>query len=119
MGPGRGRAGLALPAACALAAVNATAGAGPPAEDTEYLVGQFALADGRTALMVVNQADRFAAWPTLGFRDARRNAPGGGALEVSRASGEEVALADASPGVAGMQVSLAAGGAILIVLPSS
>ena len=45
--------------------------------------------------------------------------PGGGALEVSQASGEEVALADASPGVAGRQVSLAAGGALLIVLPSS
>ena len=114
-----GRASLALPAACALAAINATAGAGPPVEDTAFLVGQFVLADGRMALMLVNQADRFAAWPTLGFRDARHNAPGGGALEVSQASGEEVALADASPGVAGMQVSLAAGGALLIVLPSS
>ena len=36
-------------------------------QDWDFLIGQFALPDTRTAVLLVNQDDRHPAWPLVGF----------------------------------------------------
>ena len=63
------------------------------------LIGQFALADGHTALLPVNQNWGSTLWPIFSFSRSANNAAAAGILEVDPGSGEEALVFDDSPGV--------------------
>ena len=72
------------------------------------LIGQFRLADGRTALLLHNQNWDFAIWPTVAFTE--------NAMEVDPVSGREAAVLDDSPYMPGLQLSFGVAEARLFVL---
>jgi hypothetical protein len=70
----------------------------------DYLVGSFRHADGRRAVLLNNYHFAYSAWPTVGFE-----APTNGVVEVSPLTGEQMPVADDSPDMPGLQLSLDAG----------
>jgi hypothetical protein len=72
------------------------------------LIGQFRLADGRTALLLHNQNWEFSLWPTVHFSAANMQ-------EVDPSSGAEASVLDDSPYLPGLQLSFGAGAARLFV----
>jgi hypothetical protein len=81
----------------------------PPAD---YLIGAFRHADGRRAVLIVNDSHAYTGWPTVEF-DAEAEQ----VLEVDKATGREVKAIDDSPELKGFQISLGAGDARLFLLP--
>jgi hypothetical protein len=91
------------------------------------LIGQFALADGRTALLLVNQNWGSTLWPIFSFSGSAKNAAAAGVLEVDPGSGEEALVFDDSPGVdatgarfhslGSIQLAFGAAAARLLILP--
>lgn len=77
----------------------------------DYLVGEFRHADGRRAVMLTNYHFAYSAWPTVAF-DADSN----GVVEVSGTTGKEISVADDSPAMPGLQISLDAGEGRLFLL---
>jgi hypothetical protein len=78
----------------------------------DYLVGTFGHADGRRAVLVQNYHFAYGAWPTIEFDTAPT-----AVLEVSPFTGQAAPVADASPDMSGLQLSLDAGDARLFLLP--
>ena len=79
------------------------------------LIGQFTLDDGRTALLLHNQNPDFNIWPTIGFVDSVKLAD---VLEVDPVTGAETALLDDSPLMEGWQISIQAGYARFLIVPT-
>jgi hypothetical protein len=75
-------------------------------------VGAFRHADGRRAVLLLNQDTAYTAWPTVTF-----DAPPGDVRELDKATGKEVGLVDDSPEIPGVQLSFAPGDARLFLLP--
>lgn len=73
-----------------------------PAHD--MLMGVFAHADGRRAVLLMNYRHAFTAWPTVEFAADCKNI-----VEVSKTTGKEIPLTDDSPDMPGIQLSLDAG----------
>ncbi len=69
----------------------------------DYLIGVFKHTDGRTAVLLNNYSYCYSAWPTVEFA-----APLGSITELDRATGREIPVVDASPGMRGLQISLGA-----------
>jgi hypothetical protein len=108
--------GPAQPGRCAtVAALNST---GWPNATAQWLVGEFALADGRTAVLLHNQDDALSQLTTVTFASAGALA-GGGVLEVSPAGEGAAAVQDDSPWMGGLQLLLQAGDARLLLLPAA
>jgi hypothetical protein len=80
----------------------------------DYLVGAFKHSDGRRAVLLQNYHFAYSAWPTVEF-----DAAPGEVLEVSPATGKSAPVADDSPDMPGLQISLDAGDARLFLLPSA
>lgn len=78
-----------------------------------YLLGQFVLDDGRTALLLQNQDDRTSLWPKLNFSNEIRRERD--VLEVDPISGEEATLCDDAPEEPGLQLLLSPGHARLLL----
>ncbi len=78
----------------------------------DYLAGVYRHADGRRAVLLVNYRYALSAWPTVEF-----DAPMDQVVEVSQETGAEVPVHDASPDMAGTQVSLDAGSGRLFLMP--
>jgi hypothetical protein len=78
-----------------------------------YLLGQFVLDDGRTALLLQNQDDRTSLWPKLNFSNEIRRERD--VLEVDQISGEEATLFDDAPEEPGLQLLLSPGHARLLL----
>jgi hypothetical protein len=78
----------------------------------DYLIGVFKHSDGRRAVMLNNYRHDYAAWPTVEF-----DAPPEKVLQVSKTSGKEEPVIDASPDIPGLQVPLDFGEGILFLLP--
>jgi hypothetical protein len=76
------------------------------------LIGQFALADGRTAVLLNNHNPDFTLWPTFDF--GAHNVMD--ILEVNQGTGREVPLLDDSPLMAGLQLNLRAGMGRLLIM---
>ena len=81
----------------------------PPAE---FLVGSFRHADGRRAVLLLNQDHAYTAWPTVAFDAGEAEV-----RELDKATGREAALADDSPELPGVQLSFGPGDARLFLLP--
>jgi hypothetical protein len=79
-------------------------------EKGDYLVGAFKHSDGRRAVMLNNYHFAYSAWPTVVFDAAN-------VVEIDPRTGEETAVLDDSPAMAGLQLSLDAGQGRLFVLP--
>lgn len=84
---------------------------GPGMMDYAFLAGQFALPDGRTALLLQNQDWAETLWASVTWR-----VPVASVLEVDPYSGHEVPLLDDSPAEIGLQLGLQAGGARLFIV---
>lgn len=85
-----------------------------------FLLGFFALADGRRAVLVHNQDPDVTQWATVEF-SAELNAPGREAvsvLEVDPVHGTEAPLLDDSPLTKGVQLGLQPGMARFLVAPA-
>ncbi len=82
----------------------------PPAN---YLVGTFRHADGRRAVILMNDRYSQTAWVTAEF-----DAGAGSVLEISKTTGEALPVVDDSPELKGLQISLGAGDARLFLLPA-
>ncbi|HOX56765.1 MAG TPA: hypothetical protein P5205_10385 [Candidatus Paceibacterota bacterium] len=80
----------------------------------DYLLGAFAHADGRRAALLQNYHFAYSAWPTVEF-----DAPHAAVLEVSPVTGQAAPVADDSPDMPGLQISLDAGDARLFLLPAA
>jgi hypothetical protein len=80
----------------------------------DYLVGAFRHADGRRAVLLQNYHFAYSAWPTVEFDAAPATV-----LEVSPLTGKEALVADDSPDMPGLQLSLDAGDARLFLLPAA
>jgi hypothetical protein len=78
----------------------------------DYLVGVFRHSDGRRAVLLNNYHFAYSAWPTVVF-----DAPTNVVLEVSPLTGQQTPVADDSPDMPGLQVSLDAGAGRLFILP--
>ena len=79
----------------------------------DYLVGAFRRSDGMRAVLLNNYEFAYSAWPTVTF-----DAPEGSVLEISPVDGKEMKVADDSPDMPGLQVSLDAGQGRLFLLPA-
>ena len=81
-----------------------------------FLIGQFVLEDGRTAVLVHNQDPYVTQWATVTF-EAKLNQPteAAGVLEVDSVHGTEAELLDDSPLHAGVQMGLRPGMARFLV----
>ena len=101
-----------LPAESAIATVNGS-GVG---EGIQFLAGQFALGQNRTALLLTNQDAMATLWASVTFRAPWND--WGRVMEVDPATGQQAALLDDSPSTPGLQLALEAGGARLLVFPS-
>ena len=77
-----------------------------------YLLGLFRHQDGRRAVMLNNYHFAYTAWPTVVF-----DAPLGKVREISQKTGKEVPVADDSPDLDGLQISLDSGEGRLFLLP--
>ena len=62
--------------------------------------------------MLNNYSFAYTAWPTVSF-----DAPVDHVREVSPETGDEIPVADASPGMEGVQISLDSGEGRLFLLP--
>lgn len=91
---------------------NITRVAGDP--PGEFVVGSFKHADGRRAVLIVNDNYSFTAWPTAEFATADVK----DVLEVSKSTGEIAPVVDDSPELKGLQLSFGAGDARLFLLPA-
>jgi len=78
----------------------------------DFIVGVFKHTDGRRAVLLVNDRYAYAAWPTVVFDAALHDV-----REVSQVTGEEIAVRDDSPDMAGLQLSFDAGAGRLFLLP--
>jgi hypothetical protein len=78
----------------------------------DYLVGVFRHQDGRRAVLLNNYHFAYTAWPTVEF-DAEVEK----VLEVSKVDGQPHPVADDSPEIEGIQISLDAGEGRLFLLP--
>jgi len=77
-----------------------------------YLIGIFRHQDGRRAVLIQNYHFAYTAWPSVAF-DAHPQL----VKEVDQRTGQEVAVADDSPEIDGLQLSLDAGEGRLFLLP--
>lgn len=77
-----------------------------------YLIGVFQHADGRQAVLINNYHFAYTAWPTVEFR-----VPAGQVKEICQKTGKEIKVADDSPDMEGLQISLDAGAGRLFLLP--
>lgn len=78
----------------------------------EFIVGTFRHRDGRRAVLLVNYDFAYSAWPTVEFAaDPRR------VTEIDPTTGKERPVADDSPDMPGLQISLDAGEGRLFLLP--
>jgi hypothetical protein len=76
-----------------------------------YLIGAYTLADNTTtALMIVNQDDRFSGWPTITF-DSGTEAW----MEVSPVTGEYMTILDENPSSEQLELAIGAGDARLFI----
>jgi hypothetical protein len=82
----------------------------PPAN---YLVGTFRHADGRRAVVLMNDSYSQTGWVTVEF-----DADTGSVLEISKTTGQALPVVDDSPELKGLQISLGAGDARLFLLPA-
>jgi hypothetical protein len=78
----------------------------------DYLVGQFRHRDGRRAVFLQNHHFAYSAWPTAEFA-----VEAGQVMEVSGRTGRVEPVADDSPDLPGLQLSLDAGEGRLFLLP--
>ncbi len=78
----------------------------------DFIVGAFSHADGRRAVLLVNNRYGYSAWPTVVF-----DAAADGVREVCKKTGAEIAVRDDSPDMDGLQVSFDAGDARLFLMP--
>ena len=78
----------------------------------DYLISVFKHADGRRAVLLTNYSFSFAAWPTVAFDVAAEQV-----REACKATGKEIPVADDSPAMEGLQLSLDSGDARLFLLP--
>ena len=77
-----------------------------------YLLGVFRHRDGRRAVMLNNYHFAYTAWPTVVF-----DAPLQKVREISQQNGQEIPVADDSPDMEGLQISLDSGEGRLFLLP--
>jgi len=70
----------------------------------DYLIGVFRHSDGRAAVLINNFSITHTAWPTVEF-----TVPLAQVKEVCQVTGKEIAVADDSPDMPGLQVSLDSG----------
>ena len=77
----------------------------------DYLIGIFQHEDGRRAVMVNNYRFAYTAWPTVEF-----DTEAGQVFEVDKQTGREIPVADDSPKMPGLQVSLDSGEGRLFML---
>ena len=70
--------------------------------DGALLFGQFKLADGRSALLVVNEDDGFNVWPTVGFAKVRSAQAGSASKQASAPSLYDIYFLLSSPAVRGL-----------------
>ena len=82
--------------------------------ESEFIVGSFRHADGRRAVLIVNDSYAYTAWPTVEW-----DAPVGAVLEVDKSGGGLRPAVDDSPELAGFQLSLGSGDGRLFVLPAA
>jgi hypothetical protein len=80
----------------------------------DYLVGAFRHADDRRAVLLQTYHFAYSAWPTVEF-----DAAPAAVLEVSPFTGQAAPVADDSPDMPGLQLSLDAGDARLFLLPAA
>ena len=125
----RTKSGNAL-SGCAVAVLNGTT---PRTYDPSYprfkfthvpyLVGQFKLADGRTAVLINNHDDRFNMMTNVIFRNQSYHHRGKDSstllLEVSPESGKEEPVHDDCFSCPGLQLLLQAGSGRLLILPDA
>ena len=78
----------------------------------EFTIGTFRHADGRRAVLIVNDNHSYTAWPTVEF-DANPKE----VCEVSKLTGKTAPAIDDSPELKGFQLSFGAGDARLFLLP--
>ena len=78
------------------------------------LIGQFRLADGRTAVLLHNHNPEWTLWPSIEF-DAQYNQSQ--VVELDAIAGGEKPLLDDSPVMAGLQLNFQAGMARLLIMP--
>jgi hypothetical protein len=81
--------------------------------ELQILVGAFRLADGRAAVLLVNQDDRFVAWPNVAISNSQ-NATG--LYEVDPSTGLEAPAQTDTPGYGDLGLTIPAGSARLLVL---
>ena len=79
-----------------------------------FLLGEFRLQDGRTAVMVHNQLPHVTSWPTLTRKQQGARAPQ--LQEVDMVGGGIAPLLDDSPLVPGLQLRFGEGMARFIVV---
>ena len=86
-----------------------------------FLIGQFLLEDGRTAVLVHNQDPYVTQWATITFEEElNRPTEAAGVLEVDPVHGTEAELLDDSPLHVGVQLGLRPGMArFLIAQPAA
>lgn len=79
--------------------------------DGDWLIGEFVHADGRRAVLLNNYRFAYTAWPTVEFAaDAAK------ITEIDQQTGKEIPLADDSPAMPGLQISLdAAEGRLFLI----
>ena len=81
-----------------------------------FLIGQFVLEDGRTAVRVHNQDPYVTQWATITFEEElNKPTEAAGVLEVDPVHGTEAELLDDSPLHAGVQMGLRPGMARFLV----
>ena len=79
--------------------------------DGDYLIGVFAHADGRRAVLLNNYRFAYTAWPTVEFAvDADK------VVEVDQQTGGEIPVRDDSPDMPGLQLSIDAGDGRLFLI---
>lgn len=80
----------------------------------QFIVGTFNHQDGRRAVLLVNDDIAYSAWPTVEFAADPHLV-----TEIDQKTGKEMPVADASPDLPGLQISLDAGEGRLFLLPRS
>jgi hypothetical protein len=78
----------------------------------DFIFGNFTHADGRRAVLLVNDRHDYTAWPTVEFDTEL-----GAIREVCKKTGQEIPVRDDSPAMDGLQLSFDAGEGRLFILP--
>ena len=78
----------------------------------EFIIGTFRHADGRRAVLIVNDNYSYTAWPTVEFDADPKEV-----VEVGKATGKAAPAVDDSPELKGFQISFGPGDARLSLLP--